>query len=436
MGNLAPGRPVYNTALNLYYANIGFNIFASFLTLVLIWYMRHNGSLKVNLYLKCVLLMTFHQLLFDISLTLNNECGVNSLFRACTSFFIACYTTGGLGAGLWALMIVGVTAFMVEYGRQPSVKETYVSFALLEVFILTFAAINAQAGYMPRSATFVKVNFGYNTCRLVIIGVTFLVLLRLVYKIRQVTHGTDRASSPLYHLTRRLIWYPIVQVVCRLGPTPYNYLYVTIDAYPAHGAPFLQTLLLFAYVVLAPMAGIGALLVFLWFQNGSPSSLWRLCGCEWLCGSKIADVGAEPATRTHRKASVAARRVSAPEGGAVAVLAPAQLETNIRDARSVHPRDLDYSFEYSDAAEEEEGPSDTWQRLSIMDEGDLMRQFIRERATTLTAAVEGRRSSAVNAIPSAPKSVESQNTRLEAAVPTSPAVSDSVLFGRNPMHDL
>jgi hypothetical protein len=43
--------------------NVGINTLAIVSTLALMWYMWRNGKLKLNLYIKCVLLMTVYQLL-------------------------------------------------------------------------------------------------------------------------------------------------------------------------------------------------------------------------------------------------------------------------------------------------------------------------------------------------------------------------------------
>ncbi len=43
--------------------NVGINTLAIVCTLALMWYMWRNGKLKLNLYIKCVLLMTVYQLL-------------------------------------------------------------------------------------------------------------------------------------------------------------------------------------------------------------------------------------------------------------------------------------------------------------------------------------------------------------------------------------
>jgi hypothetical protein len=101
MGNLAPGRPKYNLALNFSYVDIALNILASAVVLLLISYMRRNGALQVNLYLKCVLLMTLHQLISDTSLALNYPCGGSSPDFSCVAVFVGGFATGGIGASIW-----------------------------------------------------------------------------------------------------------------------------------------------------------------------------------------------------------------------------------------------------------------------------------------------------------------------------------------------
>jgi len=101
MGNLAPGRPTYNAALNFSYVDIILNIIASVAVLCVMRYMHRNGSLQMNLYLKCVLLMTIHQLIYDASLALNHPCGGSSPHYTCVAFFVGGFSTGGVGASIW-----------------------------------------------------------------------------------------------------------------------------------------------------------------------------------------------------------------------------------------------------------------------------------------------------------------------------------------------
>jgi len=53
-------------AFDVMLGNFILNALASFVTLSLIFTMRKAGHLKLNLYTKCVILMTFSQLVYEI----------------------------------------------------------------------------------------------------------------------------------------------------------------------------------------------------------------------------------------------------------------------------------------------------------------------------------------------------------------------------------
>jgi len=61
------GRPAYNAGLTILYVNYAINGVASLLTLMLMGYMWMRGRLKFNLYTKCVLQMTFYQMIYELT---------------------------------------------------------------------------------------------------------------------------------------------------------------------------------------------------------------------------------------------------------------------------------------------------------------------------------------------------------------------------------
>ena len=424
MGNLAPGRPVYNAALNVSYIDIAFNIFASFLTLVLIWYMRHNGSLKVNLYLKCVLLMTFHQLVYDVALTLNYPCGPSTGNYACVSVFAGGFTFGGIGAAVWALMIIVATTFMIEFGRQPTEKERNITLVLTQLFIIAWGVIYAIGGYNAHKqpAQWSQLLVTYNHFRLAIIGITGVVLLRLVYKMWQVTHGTDRASNPLYHLTRRLIWYPIIQVVCRLGATPYNLTYQsTIDSYP-EGAGGMQTFLLFFAILLAPLAGGGAFLVFLTMQSGAWKNLKLLLCCRSPGVSEPAqhgrwnvDGGSSPAGNKSRLSNVS--------GQSGFTLDPIPAALGPPGLGSVSATSQQSGCLDQDRASD-------WTRLSVMDEEDLVQDYFRDLKIS-GEVTEGAAAGRISTASRGSSAGQVGGTRAATDSTNSKGIGES---GRSPLH--
>ncbi len=409
MGNLAPGRPTLNAALNIYYSNIAINVVASLLTLVLIWFMRRNGELKVNLYLKCVLMMTFHQMIYDASLALGFPCAPSTPYQTCTSIHVGGFVYGGLGAALFSLMIIVATTYVVEFSKQPSPKQTYIAFAIVYAIILGWTIAYAHGGYHAHYdlSSYGSLLAYFNNCRFVIIGITIAILLWLQYRMRQITHGQDRSRNPLYHLTRRLIFYPIIQVVCRLGVAPYNLTYKSsIDAYP-ESAGGTQTFWLFVFVLFTPSAGMGAFLLFLYMQRGAKEQFCRLMCCD--CRNKFVD-DTKGIQMPHRRGSSKdpqageeARMDYPVEEGSDEFEVSNKYRTAVSNSGKTNKAsrknslsEAEYAYEASRASTAEED----WKLFSEMDEGELMRQYIKDydaqKADRLKVATDiARRSSAL-----------------------------------------
>jgi hypothetical protein len=206
----------------------------------------------------------------------------------------------------------------------------------------------------------------YNSVRLVIIGLTLVAMARLYYKMWQVINGYDRHFSPLYHLTRRLLFYPLVQVVCRLGSTPYIAIYKsTIDTYPEH-AGFMQTVLLF--LGLAPTAGFGGLLVFIHMQRGAKEILKNMLKGAICCSCKAQSVSEKQAIQE-----------------AITIVSKSNRHSELT-AASPHYGDDDVTINSRNRPSSLHGDRDSHatlerNRLSIMDESDLMKECVAEVAS-------------------------------------------------------
>jgi len=120
------------------------NVIASLLTLGLIGFMKRNGTLRVNLYVKCVLLMTIYQTIADYcTQVFATKCGgINAVHWGSISGDVqpqgalpvdcaigaAGLIIGGYGSAVWSLMLVIAAAFTVEMGRKPTHREEIAAF--------------------------------------------------------------------------------------------------------------------------------------------------------------------------------------------------------------------------------------------------------------------------------------------------------------------
>jgi len=65
---IVPGHPKLSNMLLVFDINVLLNVLASALTFSLIMFMRRNGTMKMNLYLRGVVFMTICQMTYDVSI--------------------------------------------------------------------------------------------------------------------------------------------------------------------------------------------------------------------------------------------------------------------------------------------------------------------------------------------------------------------------------
>ncbi len=286
---LVPGRPRYSTALATFYGLIIINVLASVVTLVLMGYMWRRNTLQFNVYIKNVILMTIFQLTYDVSIyPAVHDCSAPSGEHVCTGLATVGFVGGGLGAAIFSCILIATAVFTIEKRRRFTKTETNLIFAAAFLMIIGYSIPYYLVGYaaLPNGlVTYGHYLVTYNYVRLALIFLSLLILLRLLYMFYRLTEKGARKSSPIYHLLRKLVLYPIVQSVTRLGVTPYDLIYHSPFTTFPENAGSLQTFLCYFQVVLAPSAGMGAFFVFLYTQTGAMSELKRLFCCGSTSGA-------------------------------------------------------------------------------------------------------------------------------------------------------
>ena len=333
--------------------------------------MNRNGALRINLFTKCVVLMTVCQAIYDTSLLLNIPCGIATTHYTCTAFYIGGFTFGGIGAALWSLISILLTLFLVEYGRKPTFAESVVVFAVTHIFLLGWSIPFSISMYNSRNDRYYYDQFwgAYNNCRLALIILITLVIMYLYYRMRQVTVGKNTKHSSLHQLTKRLIWYPVVQVVCRLGVTPYGMVFGTIATYPESAGPT-QTACLFLYVICTPLAGLGAFIVFLFMQRGAVKHLKDMVLFARCIKAPLADSG---------KPTLSSQFTS--KQRSIADLSSNNSNTFENDERA-NETNMNYVYEDSPTAQIEMTEME-------MDEEQLMDLYISERSSLVNQTKSG-----------------------------------------------
>ena len=285
---------IARTADDLLSINFSVNGLASILTLALMRYMWKVGRLKLNLYTKCVAHMTLLQAFYDVSTPLYFYSvteipfveaaarGYSSTFNVVVVFMVVFC---GVGASLWSLMLLGSALFTVQYGRQPSRTEQMVATACAYLLMLS-AAIPAavichQSFYdVSRASEHFDYWRNYDIIRITLIVLSFIVLVRLYQFMLNMSLPGERHKSPLYHLIRKIMWYPIILSVARLGATAYKHIYnEDIATIPANADGW-QVFWMYIFVLLMPLNGSGCLIAFLHVTAKSKRSLVQMLHLE------------------------------------------------------------------------------------------------------------------------------------------------------------
>lgn len=262
-------NPILNAATITLFAVSAINVLASIMTLGLIRYMYVNKALRLNLYSKIVITMTIFQCFYDITFFLNYSCSAGP----CVMFYYEGFGITGVVTALWSMLIVSAVLTTIITGAPPSAMFIPIS------WVLVFA-ISATIGLLMYR-DLVNDNIGhalyvYDYSRLAIIVLSVIQMIVLVFHVIRRSR-VKLSNDPLYLLTQRLIWYPVVQIISRLGGSSYDLAYSQSPADYQVGAGAMETTLLFAFAIFTPSAGMGFFIVFLYMQNGASLCLKRMC---------------------------------------------------------------------------------------------------------------------------------------------------------------
>ena len=289
-----PDSPTFaKIAFNVLYANISLNGLASLTTLCLILSMRRAGRLKFNLYTKCVIQMTFLQLLYEIAaanyiadtlavpFTKGAGLGHTSTSRVVITGLLL---LGGVGSSVWSMMLLFGALFTVQYSRQPTHKEQVIACVVvnallvgytIQVMVATHAAWHAIS-YRLHSETF----HYYNVIRLVLIVLSGICLLRLYQVMMQTSIKGERFRSPLFHLLKKIAPYVIILVAVRFGGSTYPWIYKEEIYKITANADGWQIFWMYVFILLLPLTGFGFLIAFIYVTAGAKRSLIQMLHLE------------------------------------------------------------------------------------------------------------------------------------------------------------
>ena len=227
----------------------------STLTLVIIYRMN-----RWNTYTKLIVALTSSQLLYDLSVAMIAFSGRNNEFA-----YIALRSM----SGLWAAFITNILSFVVIWTvltLQPANISSNLVLILSIIYVPSalYGVLVPYAMYNLSEEQFDIVSYIYFWARAVSIlfNVTsYVVLVYRLYYLQHTAHLGSVLVNPLMALVRRFKYYPIVQVLARLGVAWYEYTYGHDYEYYAYFT-LSKSIALFIYVITLPSAGVGYFFVF------------------------------------------------------------------------------------------------------------------------------------------------------------------------------
>lgn len=228
------------------------SILCGVLNLLLIYYMK-----IWNHFIILIFNLAISQLIYDLSVFLL-FCGPsNPICYIDVDYFI---TIGmGIVVTLWTNVIISILYITVLNIRPNLLKDYfYTIFWAVNLSGLIFVTI-----YVTLINTILPIYNGlfifYDCFRLVSIIYNFVIVGLIYYKIRNYNK-----NNPIFELTNRLIYYPIVQIITRIPPTWYELQFEVVNYNDDITTTKIVSLMF--YSIFLYSAGIGFFFVFLTVQ--------------------------------------------------------------------------------------------------------------------------------------------------------------------------
>jgi hypothetical protein len=357
-GLLRISETVQRTSDTILTVNAALNVIASVLTFLLIWFMNRNGTLKLNAFIKCVVLMTLFQTLYDIGLLVID--GSDLILEL---NYIICTVIGGIGAAVWSLVILMIPIYHVIASQIPSPRLEMIVFVVVNLTIGSYAAYDWEVLIVQGGEShYEKVRIFLICC-----DCAAFFWLATIYFAR--IDSKTRRQNPLYHALRRMMFYPVIQVLTRLGAVFYNEANGTSELFKQPENP---AVLLYLGALLLPTAGIGAFFLFLFMQKGAVVQLKRMICLDCALQSNEsneATAGVRAGAGTVEAAEGRQRRSSAKKSS----FAHAD---EIPGGLSSMEEDLPEPYGIIDEIPGGDDEAYEFGRLTAMDEGELMQEYI------------------------------------------------------------
>jgi hypothetical protein len=252
------------------------SLLCSFINVVLIHVMQQwNGFLAV------LYSMAFCQILYDATFYLTSDTTISPTAVAVWSF---CQAVGGLSVTFWTNVLSAVVLYVVSQRTRFNILRFFWTLSFI-VYFPSFAIAIIEITCTLRDmeqCKFVMTEI-YYWARLVSIAFNFVVFGYLYRYTRGIPINWANNRSPaevsMTVLSRRMMYYPLIQFFCRIFKAVYEPLYGfgPYDGDPSSSLASRQQFILQCLACITqPSAGIGFLVVFLVFQPHAKEHMWAL----------------------------------------------------------------------------------------------------------------------------------------------------------------
>lgn len=224
---------------------------------------------KSNGYIMMIAAMTAAQLIYDSSIFLFNNPAGDYLYA---QVFLG--ISAGTATAFWSLTIGCVLTYVIVSRKYYDIEIHFpkMFFSILIASCL-LGAVNMMYLMQGNLERFAEAFEAFNYVRITIILLNIIIIVYAWYYIQSIVTSKTRAKNPIHILARRLIMYPVVQIISRLPVTIYQLsFHESLESYAKDDDPStIKTFWFFFSTITVPSAGIGNFLVFLIVQPEAKS---------------------------------------------------------------------------------------------------------------------------------------------------------------------
>ncbi len=267
---------------------------------------------KRNGFLLMIFGMAIAEVVYDISFLatpFSDQYDRHSFSSPGNEFNIFMGYLGGLSGTLFSNVLAGSLYYIAAKKCVFDVEYLFwnIAFPSILCFSLTMAIVTIVFDSLHVNTPLYFCVFLYYVIRLVSILLNIIIYTILWHKLKELGISGKASEQgylhPLWVLSNRLMYYPVIQVVSRVGAAWYEAAYV-LDSKPYDSSsPPQQTASLFCFAILTPIAGILYLAAFLYLQPQAYDSFIESMCCKRASRTRnlsidSVDFGVAPASST------------------------------------------------------------------------------------------------------------------------------------------